>query len=219
MVLPRPGDVSKWVIVPLCFLTTVLLVGGGSADSSYRALVVWIVLEFLLYQARYQWNDIRGFVADQRHPSSADRGRLPGPIHKVRSRVGVSAAVIALRLALAFAVAAALPTLQLWPWVIGLLVAVFGVAMVYEFLRSKATGYSDVVPSPLRPSLIALWVFVGAGYAVRGLTGLMLALPDPSAPAIPAAFVMLWAFGVSWVTARWALESLPFGRQVDGRIY
>jgi hypothetical protein len=37
--------------------------------------------------ARYQWNDIRGFVAGQHHPAERDRGRLPGPIERVRARV------------------------------------------------------------------------------------------------------------------------------------
>jgi hypothetical protein len=54
---------------------------------------VWAVLELLVYPARYQWNDVHGFVADQQHPGVQDRGRLPGPLDRARERVLASSAV------------------------------------------------------------------------------------------------------------------------------
>jgi hypothetical protein len=51
---------------------------------------------------------------------------------------------------------------------------------------------------------------------VRGVAGLALALDLGSRPGLAAAaLVMTWAFGVAFVTARWALEALAFGRRRD----
>lgn len=212
LLLPRPKDLFKAWILPLGFAVAALGTGGLSADEVLRAAVVWVLLEFLLYQARYQWNDIRGFAADQRHPDAASRGRLPGPEERGRRNKAASWFVIAARLAAAAALAAGF---SLWGPVATLTLAVFGTAVVYETLRSRATGYSDAVPPPLRPSLVALWGVVGVGYAIRGLAGMALAagLDDPVLAV--AAASSLWAFGVAFVTGRWALEALSFAR-VEG---
>ena len=39
--------------------------------------VLWLVLEFLIYPARYQWNDIAGVDSDQPHAEAGARSRLP----------------------------------------------------------------------------------------------------------------------------------------------
>jgi hypothetical protein len=54
---------------------------------------------------------------------------------------------------------------------------------------------------------------VGGGYAVRGLGGLGMALALTDRPALAAAAgIALWAFGVAFVTSRWAVEALAFAR-------
>src|SRR3954467_4980906 len=121
LLLPRPGDLVKAWIFPACFLLGVLAEEGASGREVLRAALVWAALELLLYQARYQWNDIRGFEADQRHPERAARGRLPGPPSRGRAHIRASAAVAAARLGLAAALALALPGLDLgrpppWPF-------------------------------------------------------------------------------------------------------
>src|SRR4051794_40691941 len=109
LLLPRPGDCGKaWL-----FLATLVLgmAASGSVSSPrlVRALIVWAALEFLVYQARYQWNDIRGFHADQAHPDAAQRGRLPGPVDRARPHIAASAAIAAARLAGAGLIAILLP--------------------------------------------------------------------------------------------------------------
>jgi hypothetical protein len=216
LLLPRPKDSVKWWIMPSTFAVGVLGVGGVSGHQLARAAVAWAALELLIYQARYQWNDIRGFRADQAHPDAPARGRLPGPVERARSRIAASAAVAVLRLAAAGAVAVALPQLHLVGTLALLAVGVFAVAAVYEALRTKATGRSGEVPVPLHPALVGLWIAVGGGYAVRGLAGLALALDIWSTPALAvAAGVTMWAYGVAFVTTRWAIEALPFA-QLDG---
>jgi hypothetical protein len=216
LLLPRPGDLVKAWIFPACFAIGALAGGGVGSERLLRAAIVWIALELLIYQARYQWNDIRGFAADQRHPESASRGRLPGPSSRGRRHRGASALVIAARLALVGVLAAALPALDLGGVLLVLTVAVFGVALLYEALRTRATGVEGQVPPPVRPTLVALWLFVGGGYAVRGVAGLGLAVDLGSRPWLAAAaLVTMWSFGVAFVTSRWALEALAFGRRRD----
>jgi hypothetical protein len=217
LLLPRPGDLVKAWIFPAAFAFGALAAGGVSGRELLRAAVAWVALELLIYQARYQWNDIRGFDADQRHPDRAARGRLPGPASCRRQRVRASGLVMVARLALVAAAAVALSPLDLGAPLLALALAVFGVAIVYEALRSRCTGAAEQVPPPLTAGILALWVAVGAGYALRGVSGLAFAVDLFGEPwLLAAAVVAFWAFGVAFVTGRWALEALPFAGP-DGR--
>ncbi|HYG95872.1 MAG TPA: hypothetical protein VD741_02075, partial [Solirubrobacterales bacterium] len=211
LLLPRPGDLVKAWIFPAAFAFGALAGGGVGGRELLRAALAWVALELLIYQARYQWNDIRGFDADQRHPDRVARGRLPGPASRRRQRVGASALVALARLALVALAAVALAPLDLGLPLLALTVAVFGVAIVYEALRSRCTGSAERVPPPLSAGILALWVAVGAGYALRGVSGLAFAVDlfwDPW--LLGAAVAAFWAFGIAFVTGRWALEALPF---------
>jgi len=216
LLLPRPGDLVKAWIFPAAFALGVLAAGGASGREVLRAALIWLALELLIYQARYQWNDIRGFAADQRHPDRAARGRLPGPPSRGRRHIRASALVAAGRVGLAAALALALPALDLGPALLALAVAVFGVAVVYELLRSRATGRGDRVPAPAGAGILALWAVVGAGYAIRGVSGLAAAVDLFAEPWLLAAAVLtFWSFGIAFVTSRWALEALAFARRDD----
>jgi hypothetical protein len=217
LLLPRPGDLVKAWIFPAAFAFGALAGGGVGGRELLRAAVAWMALELLIYQARYQWNDIRGFDADQRHPDRIARGRLPGPASCRRRRVRASGLVMVARLALVAAAAIALSPLDLGAPLLALALAVFGVAIVYEALRSRCTGAAERVPPPLTAGILALWLAVGAGYALRGVSGLAFAVDLFGQPwLLAAAAVTFWAFGIAFVTGRWALEALPFGRP-DGR--
>src|SRR3954451_8526144 len=80
LLMPRPKDLFKALLMPLTFGLGVLANGRVSGQTRVRARVALAVLELLVCPARYQCNDVRGFVADQRHPAEKDRGRLPGPV-------------------------------------------------------------------------------------------------------------------------------------------
>jgi hypothetical protein len=219
LLMPRPGDTVKALLMPLTFGLGVLANGGTDGRNLARALLVLVVLEFLVYPARYQWNDVRGFAADQRHPGESDRGRLPGPLTKARQRVIASAVVAALRLIVA-GLLAVVPGLDLGGFVLAVIVGVFGVAAAYEALRASATGRhgGDASP-PVTPALALLWVTVGAGYAVRGMIGLALVMDLRADPALGlAAAVTLWSYGVAFVTSRWAVESIAFARLHGQRV-
>lgn len=210
LVVPRPGDAVKALLMPAVFGLGVLAVGGMDKTTVVRAAIVLVVLEVLVYPARYQWNDIRGFAADQRHPARAERGRLPGPPQMARQRIMASTAVATARLGVAAGIAL-IPGLHLSGTVLGVIVGVFGVAAAYEALRSAATGHCEDANPAVTPVLVALWLAVGAGYAVRGMTGLAMAVDLREQPWLTlAATITLWAYGVAFVTSRWAVESLAF---------
>jgi hypothetical protein len=219
LVMPRPGDAVKALLMPLTFGLGVLANGGTDGRTILRALLVLVVLELLVYPARYQWNDMRGFAADQRHPGESDRGRLPGPLSLARQRILASGTVAALRLAVA-GLLAIVPGLGLGGFVVTVIVGVFGVAGAYEAFRTAATGRhgGDTTP-PVTPALALLWITVGAGYVVRGMIGLALAVDLRADPAVSvAAAVTLWAYGVAFVTSRWTIESIAFARLNGGRV-
>ncbi|HUR73077.1 MAG TPA: hypothetical protein VMZ00_02305 [Sporichthya sp.] len=216
LVLPRPKDLVKAVVLPLGFVLGVVADGGTSTGELARASLVWAALELLVYQARYQWNDARGFAADQRHPDHIARGRLPGPIERGRSHIAASLGVAALRLGLVAVLALAVP--QIGAVLVAATLGVFGAALVYERVRTAATGRA-AFPVPLRPALIGLWLMIGAGYAVRGLTGLALAVDLGGRPGLIAtAAAAMWALGVVFCTSRWVLEAMCYARVVDGRV-
>lgn len=217
LLVPRPKDLVKAVVLPLAFAVGAVATGGVGPGQVLRAVLVWVALELLVYQARYQWNDARGFYADQAHPDAVSRGRLPGPVDKARPHLIANGLVAALRLALTAGLALAVPEVR--GVLLGMTVGVFGVAFVYERLRSAATGRTSQVPVPLRAPLVGLWVAVGMGYAVRGMTGLALAVDLGGRPGLVVAGVAaMWALGVVFVTCRWALEAMCFGAIRDGRL-
>ncbi|MGC2998798.1 hypothetical protein ACPF8X_10610 [Streptomyces sp. G35A] len=217
LVVPRPKDAVKGLLMPFVFVLAVVAGADATGRTVVRALIVWGALELLIYPARYQWNDIRGFAADQQHPSQRERGRLPGPMERARAHVTVSCAVAMARLAVTAVLALALPGLHLVGVLTVVTAAVFGVAVVYEALRARGTGRTTTIPPPTRPAVVALWIVVGAGYVVRGMTGLALAVDLGRRPALAvSAAVALWAFGIAFVTSRWALESLAFATSDHG---
>ena len=216
LLLPRPKDAVKWWIFPIAFAYGAAASGGVSDQQLLRALLGWVALELLIYQARYQWNDIRGFDADQRHPDAGARGRLPGPLEAGRRNKAACWAVAVFRLALAAALALAFPSLDLLAPLAALAAAVFAVAVLYEVLRSAATGRGGSRSTPVTPVIASLWLVVGGGYAVRGVAGLGFGFDLAEKPAAAvAAMIALWAFGVAFVTGRWAIESLAFAN-MDG---
>ena len=196
-------------MAPACFVVAAGSTGhfGGWA----RFVVLWLVLELLIYPARYQWNDIAGVDSDQRHPEASARSRLPaGSTPQARRR--------SIRLSWLTAAARVLAAL-LVGWLTGLtgpvLVlagAVFIIAGSYEWLRASRNRHW----TPAR--VVAVWLAVGMGYLVRGGLGLSSGgLPWGSA-AMAATLVCLGAFGIMFVLLTWALEATSYcAADGDGR--
>ena len=198
---PRPDAWGKALIAPACFLLAASSTGRFGAWN--RFAVLWLVLELLIYPARYQWNDIRGIDADQAHAERGARSRLPvGTTAQARRRsIGLSRLTAAARIlaALLIGVLAGLgrPVLVLAG-------SVFVIATLYEWLRAPRSQ------SWRRSRVIAVWLVVGLGYVVRGGLGLSTAGLAWTSPAMAAGLVCAGSFGIMFVLLTWALEAASY---------
>ena len=201
LLVPRRDAWGKALMAPACFVAAACSTGhfGGWA----RFTVLWLVLELLIYQARYQWNDIAGVESDLRHPEAGARSRLPvGSTPQARRRsIGLSWLTAAARILAALLVG----------WLTGLtgqvLVlagAVFAIAGSYELLRASRYRHWTSV------RVVAVWLAVGLGYLVRGGLGLSLGGLAAGSAAMVATLVCLGAFGVMFVLLTWALEATSY---------
>ena len=203
LLFPRPEGWVKATIAPACFLLAAT--GAGHLGNWKRFGVLWLVLEFLIYAARYQWNDIRGIDADLRHAERRARSRLPvgttGGERRRSIRLSGLTATARVLAALLIGTLAGL-TRQ----VALLALAVFAIAAAYEFLRA---------PRPPRPGgrgapVVAVWLVVGLGYVVRGGLGLRTAGLAWTSPAMVAGLVCVGSFGIMFVLLTWALEATSY---------
>ena len=201
LLVPRRDAWGKALMAPACFVAAACSTGhfGGWA----RFTVLWLVLELLIYQARYQWNDIAGVESDLRHPEAGARSRLPvGSTPQARRRsIGLSWLTAAARVLAALLVG----------WLTGLTgqvlvlaAAVFAIAGSYELLRASRYRHWTSV------RVVAVWLAVGLGYLVRGGLGLSLGGLAAGSAAMVATLVCLGAFGVMFVLLTWALEATSY---------
>ena len=75
LLYPRPEAWAKALIAPAFFVFAASSTGRFGNWKNF--LVLWLILEYLIYPARYQWNDIRGIDADREHAEKDARSRLP----------------------------------------------------------------------------------------------------------------------------------------------
>ncbi|MGW0583484.1 hypothetical protein ACWD25_47990 [Streptomyces sp. NPDC002920] len=209
LLMPRPEDWVKWLFIPLAFITTSWERGlGFHWGDMFLAL---LVTEFLVYSARYQWNDVRGLEDDSSHPLSAERLRLPRVESRKHARFVVysSLAVAALRLLSALLVGVVLGRAVN---VLILVAVVFGFAIVYEALRGCEADH----PAAAR----SLWFLVGVGYAVRFLVGAFAASEPPNSALSIVGSFYFYCFGVMFVLITWLLEGTSFcSAKADGNWY
>jgi hypothetical protein len=204
LLLPRPDAWAKALLAPACFL----LAGSGTGHlGNWKHFVVlWLVLELLIYAARYQWNDIRGIDADQQHAERHARSRLPvGTTARTRRRnVRLSLAAAALRVSGALLIGALTGLIR---QVLLLTGSVFFIAAAYEFLRGLGARRSGVPPMG---QAVLVWLVVGLGYLVRGGLGLSAGGLTPGSLAMVAGLVCVMSFGIMFVLLTWVLEATSY---------
>lgn len=184
------------------------------------ALVV-VVLEYLLYQSRYTWNDLRDLRHDRKHARSEERRRIAVPISRTALRtVWLS---IPLKHLVAFSLVWRLAPQHLLRFTLGA-VGVWLSALVYEGLRgasrrrlgvdgergemsSDTNDKPDVFDTGVTRLSLAICLIVGGGYAVRIAT----ALEVGGDGIVPLGVVVLlaatmWLSEVSTVAMSWTLE-------------
>ncbi len=198
---PRAEAWAKALIAPACFILAAS--STGHLGDWKRFGVLWLILEFLIYAARYQWNDIRGIDGDLLHPERNARSRLPvGTTAQARRRsVRLSRLTAASRVLAALLIGA---LAGLTPQVVALTLAVFVVAAAYELLRAwRPQGRSGA-------QAVAVWLVVGLGYVVRGGLGLSTGGLAWGSLAMVAGLACTGSFGIMFVLLTWALEATSY---------
>lgn len=209
LLLPRPEDLIKSPFLPVAFIIAACATSSDWRRALVAALVIWAVLELLVYQARYQWNDLRGVGEDALDPKRLERRRLPtGRGLEAAMRASARAAGARLYIAL---VAAWIPIeargIRVGFIIAWLIVAVFALAIAYEWFRERDSS------SRSRPFVSwFLYLLVGIGYALRGLTGLWLGDADARLPGVAylAFGLYLAAFGSTLVVMTWTHHGYSF---------
>ncbi len=200
-IYPRPQDALKVGFI-LLGVATFCSLGVGQFDPVPVACETVLVLDVLVYQARYQLNDIRGAKEDQENPRSGSRRRLPVEVLGLQTAVAVSLLVFWYRLLLAAAF--------IWylfdstgPALLAGLVATFALAALYEVARARRKKWA--VP-----------ILVGLGYPLRFAVGFLAAWSacghrEPLGEATILACllvclsILIYGFAFVWIT--WAHES------------
>lgn len=162
---PRLSDLQKPFLIIIGYIVGWLFFGIESANiwSSVRILFwAWLVVDFLVYQARFIWNDIRGLDGDLK---AGKTNRIPIQIMGVSTAVKISLVVIAVRLFAAvcvmiFIIPDVIRT-KLWI-VIGIIIIV---ALLYEMCSEKGIS-------------CGVYILVSVGYPIRMVTGLIAVKPD-----------------------------------------
>ncbi len=213
LLLPRPNDLIKALFFPATYVAGLAVMGWSIAGRDLlQATVALVCLEFLIYQARYQWNDLRGLGEDASSPMATDRKRLPHTPGSPEASVRASIAVICLRLYCVLIVASIPQPLDLATPLWWMFLAVWVLGAFYELLRSVEAAHGKILVRFRRAGAVGVILIVGLGYAVRGVAGFMFAVPGLTlaSPVVLLIAGFMWAFGIMFVTLTWVLEGASY---------
>lgn len=162
---PRIVDFQKPLLILLGFIIGLFFRNASlvapTREQMQHLFLVWFTVDFLVYQARYLWNDLRGLREDI---AAGKKDRLP--VHLMGQREAIIAALIVmiLRLFVALILIIIMPEgLRESMFVISL--SVFAVAYFYERVSEKNNANG-------------IFVMVSFGYPIRLLAGIMAAWPQ-----------------------------------------
>ena len=204
--LPRFETIPKSLFALAAFCAT-----ASTTDSWHwkRFLLLWIILEYFIYSARYQWNDLRDLEADRRHPSWDIRGRLPraGTPAEVTHNVLLSMITLTLRLAAAAFIGYVTRTLAQ----VGLLAgSVFAIGVCYESVRARLPIAALFSGRHNRMLSAIIWLALGPGYAVRGAVGFLTAGLSWTKPALYLGLSALMSIGITGALMSWLLDTSSY---------
>lgn len=213
LLYPRPQDAAKVVFIILgCVLGIVAegrweLTADNFSDVLLRMVGAWFIVDFLCYQARYQWNDILGAVDDEKNPMAKERGRLKAVCGELDLAKKVSAVFLLYKVAFAFTLGALFMD-DAQPWFSLALTLILMLAVLYERTRR------------LHPEALKwIYVLVSLGYPLRLFAGYVC-----FADMVPTSFnltsviycLVLLAtavYGFVFVSITWTLEGACFAQK------
>ena len=163
-IYPKNKDLQKMFLIILGFFLSIILIEGyidaEKIKENFNLLIVSIVaIDFLLYQARYQWNDIRGIEEDR-----SKKERLPVEILGEKNAIITSLIIICIRLLILIYILYNIIDNTFFISICFNTVLVFGLSILYEWVRSKRCIFGTLF-------------FVSLGYPLRIFIGVSAAYP------------------------------------------
>lgn len=162
---PRPGDALKALFVlegSLFAIAAGAYLNVDIQDKVVLTIITLLVIDVLVYQARYQINDIRGAEEDPQNPQAKNKKRMPRINGSLELSVRISLCVALAKLALAGAIIVAV-------WInigqgnaIALIVGsalVLLLAAFYESAREKTSrSFQEIKDDTNRALLSRTWL-------------------------------------------------------------
>lgn len=197
-VYPKGKDFQKLLLIPLGVITGIFLVNGTISfelviTQMTNILITVFVIDILIYQSRYQWNDICGMDEDQK---AGKTDRLP--IHILGKPRAVILSVTLILLKITFAILLCLARHYDFLLMFAILIGV--IAVLYEFSRQRQ--YNKLI-----------YIIVGLGYPLRFFSGLWSVWCDKQVSNISwylvfALLMAYMAFGCFSVLLSWTHEAI-----------
>lgn len=214
LLYPRPKDVIKdgFIIVG-----AILGMIATHNSDPWPLVACIVVIDVLVYQARYQINDIRGISEDKKNPEADNRKRLELINQDQRLSIVVSLVCATIKVLLAIIISLMLASdYEITSRVLlAGTISVFVLAILYETARYRAgkrwedmvrdcpdikhlNGFCSTSPITILKELkSAVWIFVlvGIGYPLRIIVAALCYIPlsDFFAGSV-GAISLFWAF-------------------------
>lgn len=215
-IYPRIADIQKNLFlvfgfvmgcIVICFIEPKTIEFWKEAVKQF--IFTWFIMDFLIYQARYQWNDIRGMFEDRNHPLKDKRKRLPETgFMGDRALLMISILIMIFRILTAVILIfqyAGESRNAFFMCIFMLLV----ISIAYEYVRMKKTG-------------ILILFFVSLGYPLRFMMGFVGActcideiMQKYPLLIIAIVFILISAalFGEVFVSLTWLHEAIYLIKQ------
>jgi hypothetical protein len=184
---------------------------SSTLDILPHLIIFFFVFEFIIYQARYLFNDVRDRYVDCA-PNLSKR-RFPCSLKDDRSALTATFISFIIRCAIALLIVGCILPVEngRWMWHLGFLISIFLIAMPYETIRSRCLTAAKAGSR----SRTTMWTMVligvaGLSYSLRSVVGLWLAEIDDRV-ALTLAALGASLLGSTLVALFWALESTRAG--------
>ena len=222
ILLPRPDDLVKSLFTIGGLIISGLAIGDASNINLRCKIVIFVAIELLAYQARYQINDLLGRSEDKKSPTASCRGRLPEGAEQH--------SVFSILVRIALIISAALYIFDMdnqgavhgtWFRLLLTTLLVFVLMVPYEIVRNWVRADPDASSKKRRSVTWALLFLVALGYPLR-FVGSAFCLTDTLSLGLWISLAAM-GFGLGWVfvAPTWVLESFSYvsGKSKDGRSY
>lgn len=197
-IYPKRKDFQKLLLIPLGMITGIFLVNGTISIELIKAqitdiLITILVIDVLIYQSRYQWNDICGIEEDQK---AGKKDRLPVQVLGKNRAVVLSVVLILLKITLAILIC----LVRHYHFLLVFVILIGIIATIYEFSRQR--HYNKLI-----------YIVVGLGYPLRFCSGLWSAwynkqMTNISWYLVFSLFVAYMAFGCFSALLPWTHEAI-----------